>query len=98
MHQWSGNRLILVITACLNHQGIPQFVRNDVEATQDEYKIGLHLDLVEHCLKASGYSEPFVHFDQFDSQRFLLDAITESVGQATKLPESIRHSALDDPS
>ena len=77
MIAWEGKRRITVISACLNSQGSPEFVLNEVGVTHEEFENGVHYDLVENRLAAAGYEEPFVHFDDGTSANFLHPAVRQ---------------------
>lgn len=74
MRAWTGKQPIGVVTACLREDGIADFAFTEIEVTQEEYRNGVHCDLVENRLIDAGYGEPF---DPFDSPSFLLPAVRE---------------------
>ena len=76
-----GNRSIAVVSACMNANGLPEFVRNEVAVTEEEHGDGLHYVLVEDLLLEQGHEEPFVHFDQFEAPDFLLQATLRPTNQ-----------------
>src|SRR5437868_4739301 len=82
MATWEGKRPLVVVTACTNAAGLPDFVFNEVEVTQAEYEEGVHYDLVAECLADARYEQPFVHFDEFDSPAFLIPAVRHYLGVA----------------
>jgi hypothetical protein len=70
-----SKRTILVITACMTPQGLPDFALSTVEVTPDEFDNGAHYALAELLLGARGYEEPYVHFEQQEAPPFLVPAV-----------------------
>ncbi len=96
MTQWIGRRKLLVVTACLNASGFPDFALHEVEVTCDEYANGVHCDLVEEQLVVEGYEEPFLHFDQYDGPQFLVSAVLQYLGVSSRIPEHTPATLTED--
>jgi hypothetical protein len=62
MQSWKGKRLLAVATACIGSDGVPTFAYTEVAVTLEEYRNGIHVDLVEERLVAGHCDEPYVHF------------------------------------
>ena len=77
----TGPRPIAVVSACLRADGLPTFVFNRVEVTQEEAENGVHYDLAEAALLAAGFEEPFVHFDEDEAPAFLHPAVRRALGR-----------------
>lgn len=82
-------RTVLVVSACMTHDGLPKFALNEVEVTQEEHENGVHYALVEERLAAAGYEEPFVHFADEEAPSFLVAGLTEYLAERWKLPQPI---------
>ena len=82
MPAWQGKRPLVVVTACLNPSGVPDFALTEIEVTQEEYEDGLHCDCAEASLAAAGYEEPFLHFDPLAEPPFLHAAVRAYLGKA----------------
>jgi hypothetical protein len=80
MSNWIGRRRIAIVTACMNANGSPEFVLNEVTVTQEEAENGIHYYLAEAELFIGGYEEPFVHFDQDEAPAFLHPAVRKHLG------------------
>lgn len=80
MCSWQGYRTIAVVTACLNSNGTPAFTFTEVEVTNDQYANGLVVDLVTERLRAEGYEEPFVLFDDLEAPAFLHSGVRQYLG------------------
>jgi hypothetical protein len=80
MLAWNGTRSIAVVAACLNAASVPDFAFTEVEVTHEEYENGVLYERVTAQLRAEGYEEPFVLFDQFEAPAFLLAAVREHLG------------------
>jgi hypothetical protein len=80
MPAWEGKRLIQVVSACMNANGCPDFVLNQVEVTHEELENDVHYDLAEAGLRDAGFDEPFVHFDSGEDPAFLHPAVRQYLG------------------
>jgi len=80
MQSWKGKRLLAVATACIGSDGVPTFAYTEVAVTLEEYRNGIHVDLVEERLVAGHCDEPYVHFDDIDAPPFLISAVREHLG------------------
>ena len=80
MAEWQGKRAVTVVSACHAYDGTPTFALNEVEVTYEEYKNGLHYDLVEDRLKDARYEPPYVHYNEFAAPRFLHVAVKLILG------------------
>lgn len=87
MPEWLGKRTVVVVTACITREGMPEFAWHEIEVTQEEYENGIHYDRADDRLIAAGYEEPFVHFDEFETPAFLHPAARQHLG----LPDIIMH-------
>ncbi len=70
---------ILVISACSNASGEPDFALTEVECTKAEYDEGTHYEKAEDILLDEDYEGPFVHFDANDLKR--MPKIREAIEQ-----------------
>lgn len=87
MAHWHGKRKIIVVSACMTKDGTPTFAMNSVEVTHDEAANGIHYYLAEADLLGAGFEEPFVHFDETESPRFLIPGVTDYLKtESTELP------------
>lgn len=84
-----NRRSIAVVSAVMKKDGHPDFVLNEVFATQEEIDNGLHYYFVEAELLQAGFEEPFVHFDQRESPSFLHPAVREYLGISLTANEPI---------
>ncbi len=73
-------RQVTLISACMHHDGYPDFALNQVDVDDDEYVNGVHYLLVERLLAAAGYEEPYVHFSEAESPAFLIPAVRKHLG------------------
>ncbi len=69
-----------IVTACMRQDGTPTFALTEVVVTPDEAANGVHYPLAEIHLIATGFEEPFVHFDEAESPPFLHAAVRQSLG------------------
>jgi hypothetical protein len=84
-----NRRTIVVVSAVMRKDGWPDFVLNEVSATQEELDNGIHYYVVEAHLLEAGFEEPFVHFDQSESPSFLHPAVREYLGLSPAVDEPI---------
>jgi hypothetical protein len=89
MIAWEGKRRIAVISACLNSQGSPEFVLNEVDVTHEEFENGIHFVLVEDLLDDAAYEEPYFHFDELEAPAFLMEGVKQQVADAMVVPDLI---------
>jgi hypothetical protein len=75
---------VTIVTACMTRNGTPEFAINEVEATPEEIENGIHYYLAEANLLEQGYEEPYVHFGEDESPAFLLPAVRQHIGNASK--------------
>lgn len=66
--------IVVVVAACMRHDGLPTFALTEVEVTQEEADNGRHYDMAEERLMQNGYEEPFVHFADNEAPTFLTAA------------------------
>lgn len=97
MADWKGTREIAVVTACMNANGTPELVLNEVEVTADEAANGVHYYLVEAELMEAGYEEPYVHFDEMESPAFLHPAVRHDLGLPPRVTEPNSLAPSEDP-
>jgi hypothetical protein len=62
---------IHVVSACIDANGGPELVDNEVEVTLSQYMLGEHYDKAAGLLEDGGYEEPHVHFDQVEGPKWL---------------------------
>jgi hypothetical protein len=86
-----GKRRVTIVSAVTRAGGGPDFAVTRVEVTPQEFDSGIHYYLAEADLLEAGYEEPFVHFDDTESPRFLLPAVQEYLGART--PERNQYPA-----
>ena len=89
MPDWIGKRTVVVVTACMNADGTPDFALNEVEVSQEEYENGVHYLLADDRVADAGYDEPYVHFDEFEMPAFLHPAVRRHLN----LPDAIVNQA-----
>jgi len=70
-------RNIAIVSACMTSNGTPALVINEVVASSEDIRIGIHYYLAEANLLEDGYEEPFVHFDEDESPAFLHAAVRQ---------------------
>ena len=75
-------RPITIVSAVMRRDGLPDFVVTQVEVTQAECDVGIHLYLAEADLLEAGFEEPFVHFPEGERPPFLLPAVQEYLNVA----------------
>jgi hypothetical protein len=75
MNQLNGKRPVVIISACMRPEGLPDFAVTQVEISQEEYENGVHYHLTDQSLMQRGYEEPFVHFADQEAPSFLRKAI-----------------------
>lgn len=77
----AGKNTVAIVTACMNANGTPTFVLNEVDASQEEIDNGIHYYLAEAQLMEEGYEEPYVHFDEHEAPRFLHPIVREYINE-----------------
>jgi hypothetical protein len=85
-------RTIAIVTACMRADGLPTFVRTEVEVTDDQAENGIHCYLAEAQLLQHGFEEPMVHFPEDEAPAFLFPAVQESLAVAS----AIKHLTLSE--
>ena len=75
---------IVVITACHNANGEPDFALTEVEVTKEQYRLGVHYDKAEEKLRDNDYEKPMVHFDAVEAKR--LPWLIEGVKKYLHIP------------
>ena len=71
MNSGSEERMIVIVTACMQTDGLPTFVVTNIEATEEDVHNGIHYARAEAQLLEGGYEEPFVHFADQETPAFL---------------------------
>ena len=84
-------RPITIVSAVIRQDGLPDFAVTQVEVTQAEFEVGIHLYLAEADLLEAGFEEPFVHFPQGKGPPFLLPAVQEYLNVAAA--NNVLHAA-----
>ena len=77
MSNQSGKRPVVVVSACMRSDGLPDFVLTEVEVTAEQLENGIHYYQVEAELLEAGYEEPFVHFAEDEGPAFLFPAVKQ---------------------
>ena len=93
---WEGARPVTVVSACMQSNGTPCFVLNEVEVTAEERANGVHYLHAEARLVREGYEEPWVHFDEREAPFFLIPAVKQAVAGALKVPDLVTENPWED--
>ena len=75
---------IVVITACHNANGEPDFAWTEVHVTKKQYAEGEHYDKAERKLLDNDYEKPMVHFDAVEAKH--LPWLVEGVKKYLRIP------------
>src|SRR2546425_408628 len=89
MQPWPGQRMLAIVTACLNAVGSPDLTLTEVEVSHAEYEDGVHCEQVEDRLTAAGYTEPFLHFDEGHAARFLAPVVRRYLATRAPVPDPV---------
>jgi hypothetical protein len=90
---WTGKRKIAIVSACVNANGSPALVLNEVLATQCEVENGIHFYWAEAELLEAGYEQPWDHFDQFEAPAFLHLAVRQHLRPTKPATHSLEEAA-----
>ncbi len=82
-------RRVGIVTACMQADGTPTFVRTKTQVTPDEFANGIHYYLAEADLLLVGYEEPFGHFDQDEAPPFLHPAVQEFLANSAAVLQPV---------
>jgi hypothetical protein len=74
-------RDVVLIAACRNGDGNPDFAVVVVHCTQDSVRSGLHYDEAALLLEDAGYEEPFVFFDENNAPDWLKANVTRRIAR-----------------
>jgi hypothetical protein len=83
-----GKRPVVVASACMRSDGLPDFALTEVEVTPEQAENGIHYSLVEAHLLEAGYEEPFVHFGEAEAPAFLFPAVKQYLSSRARASTS----------
>lgn len=88
-------RKMKMLVSCLNANGSADMFACEVDATEDQYKLGEHYELAIGMAEQNGYEQPFLCYDEYEQKNIAKHFATSALTAPT-MGESVQEFKLLD--